>query len=291
MATTHLTAREAQVRDLAADGLTNEAIADQLGLSRRTVEAHLRMIYRKTGLSSRAQLASPPMLVDSPSARIAELEQLLAVRELQLRSYGAAMRRIIDRQFPLYDEEVEIIVSIGADPLEDVVTERHRTRPHPYVIYRVIRPIAALGISSDELVEQMAIRCQIDKADVGIAVEVVVDADQRPLALILFQPGLEQPTEWTLRYRAPGLWDPLRTAGVDRLSWAAGTLDGRYAEGLDELRVRFEFPAGVEGAVLPEQGGAAQIERVSDTEFVFVDRSRTGGRYNWELKMRPLANG
>ncbi|WP_189146799.1 helix-turn-helix transcriptional regulator [Streptomyces lacrimifluminis] len=53
-----LTAREREIAHLVADGLTSPAIAERLCLSRRTVETHISRIYRKTGVSSRAALAS-----------------------------------------------------------------------------------------------------------------------------------------------------------------------------------------------------------------------------------------
>ncbi|WP_405513200.1 ATP-binding protein [Streptomyces canus] len=52
-----LTAREREIAELVADGLTSPAIAEQLCLSRRTVETHISRVYRKTGVSSRAALA------------------------------------------------------------------------------------------------------------------------------------------------------------------------------------------------------------------------------------------
>ena len=58
-----------------------------------------------------------------------------------LASYDAAMRQLIERQFPLFDESVEITVTVGASAGEDLVVERHRTKPKPYLPYRVSRPI------------------------------------------------------------------------------------------------------------------------------------------------------
>jgi len=49
-----LTAREVEVLSLVAAGLMNRQIAERLGVSTRTVDAHLRSIYAKLGLKSRS---------------------------------------------------------------------------------------------------------------------------------------------------------------------------------------------------------------------------------------------
>jgi DNA-binding CsgD family transcriptional regulator len=53
-----LTAQEVQIARLASDGLTNPQIGEQLFLSPRTIEWHLRHIYPKLGIRSRRELAS-----------------------------------------------------------------------------------------------------------------------------------------------------------------------------------------------------------------------------------------
>jgi DNA-binding NarL/FixJ family response regulator/tetratricopeptide (TPR) repeat protein len=52
-----LTERELQLARLVADRKTNPEIAAELFLSRKTVETHLRNIFRKVGVSSRVELA------------------------------------------------------------------------------------------------------------------------------------------------------------------------------------------------------------------------------------------
>lgn len=52
-----LTVREAEVLSLLAEGMTNKDIAQALILSVRTVEAHLRSIYSKLGVTSRTEAA------------------------------------------------------------------------------------------------------------------------------------------------------------------------------------------------------------------------------------------
>lgn len=56
--TATLSAREAQILGLVADGLANREIAEQLHLSRYTVECHIKHIYRKLAVSSRVRAIS-----------------------------------------------------------------------------------------------------------------------------------------------------------------------------------------------------------------------------------------
>jgi DNA-binding NarL/FixJ family response regulator len=62
-----LTGREREIADLVAAGHTNREIAEQLVLSTRTIEAHLRNIYAKLDVRSRVELATavqPPANAD-----------------------------------------------------------------------------------------------------------------------------------------------------------------------------------------------------------------------------------
>ncbi|MDG4765982.1 LuxR C-terminal-related transcriptional regulator [Solwaraspora sp. WMMD406] len=59
-----LTGTEQQVAQLAATGCTNRVIADRLFVSPKTVEANLARVYRKLGISSRAELGAA--MVDRP---------------------------------------------------------------------------------------------------------------------------------------------------------------------------------------------------------------------------------
>jgi DNA-binding CsgD family transcriptional regulator len=56
----NLTAQEAQIARLAAEGCTNPDIGAQLFISPRTVEWHLRNVYTKLGISSRKELRAAP---------------------------------------------------------------------------------------------------------------------------------------------------------------------------------------------------------------------------------------
>jgi DNA-binding CsgD family transcriptional regulator len=50
-----LTARERDVLELLAEGLSNRVVAQRLGISEHTVKFHVSSIYGKLGASSRAQ--------------------------------------------------------------------------------------------------------------------------------------------------------------------------------------------------------------------------------------------
>ena len=58
MTMAELTPREGEVLALAAEGLANDEIATRLAISRRTVEAHMRTLFRKTGVVRRSQLVA-----------------------------------------------------------------------------------------------------------------------------------------------------------------------------------------------------------------------------------------
>ena len=51
-----LTAREREIAELVAAGRTNREVAEQLVLSARTIEAHLRNVFAKLGVRSRVEL-------------------------------------------------------------------------------------------------------------------------------------------------------------------------------------------------------------------------------------------
>jgi DNA-binding NarL/FixJ family response regulator len=52
-----LTPQELQVARFVGEGLSNKEVAAQLFLSPRTIDAHLRSVFAKLGITSRTQLA------------------------------------------------------------------------------------------------------------------------------------------------------------------------------------------------------------------------------------------
>lgn len=53
-----LSRREHDVVRLVTDGLTNDEIGSALGITTRTVEAHLGRVFERAGVASRTELAS-----------------------------------------------------------------------------------------------------------------------------------------------------------------------------------------------------------------------------------------
>jgi DNA-binding NarL/FixJ family response regulator len=51
-----LSARELQIAELVAGGVSRDEVAERLVVSRRTVDSHLQRIYAKLGASGRADL-------------------------------------------------------------------------------------------------------------------------------------------------------------------------------------------------------------------------------------------
>jgi len=303
VAGTQLTHREHEVLHLAIRGLSNDEIAARLAISRRTVEAHMRTLFRKTGVTRRAQLAalaprgdqtaagSPgPQPADGNEDSAVPLSQRLDSSdcERQLRCYAAAVRGLVDRQFPLFEERVEITVLVGEQDGQDIVVERRWTKPKPYLVYRVLCPIGAWADALPFEPEDLALACDVDGQDVQVDVHPVRDVDGQPLVMILFQPGLQTDTEWVLRYRSPKLWNPLRRSGRDTLTWATATLDQRHHPTINELTLKVVFPAGWTGEQMTEQSnlGVIDTERLpsGQTQVTWHHRAPAAAAYHWVLQ-------
>ena len=80
-----LTAREAQVVRLVARGMSNKTIANELGISPRTVEGHVNHVFEKLGVESRTALVhyalANSLFVREPAADVAQPDQLPGTTE------------------------------------------------------------------------------------------------------------------------------------------------------------------------------------------------------------------
>ena len=278
---TDLTAREDEVRRLAVDGLSNDEIAIQLDISRRTVEAHLRTLFRKTGVTRRSQLAG------LAAAEAGESPAAVAVAE-RLAEYEELVRTLVDRQLTLFEERVEITLAVGGDHGPDTVVERRWTTPKPYVVHRMLRPIVPDG-GAGRTAAELAPSCDVHGRDVHADVLTLTESDGLPLAVVLFRPGLSEPTDWTLRYRADGLWDELRDTGADTLFWDTATSRGRggHHPTVTEVVFRLEFPPGWTGVGLTEMSGAGTVGtdvRPSGQQVLeWRDAQPAAAGYRWHL--------
>ncbi len=281
-----LTPRESEVLRLAVDGLSNDAIADRLGISRRTVESHLRTLFRKTGASRRSQLAR---LTGPAGAAVGPADDRLD----RLDRYEAALRGLVDRHLVLFEERVELTFVVAAEDGRDTVLERRWTDPKPYVVYRMLRPIVPFGGAGRDPAE-LEIECDVYGADVSTEVRTVVEADGLPLAVVLFQPGLSVETQWTARYRADGLWDPLRDTAVDEFHWDTATTVGAHRTTLaGAMTVNVVFPPGWTDLDLTETSGvgvgvvaAPTVGPSGHQVLTWRDDDVTATQYGWQLTGR-----
>jgi len=59
-----ITSRELEILEFVSEGLTVKQVATRLGLSPRTVEAHVARLYRKLGVRNRVQAISRAVSLD-----------------------------------------------------------------------------------------------------------------------------------------------------------------------------------------------------------------------------------
>ena len=300
MVRTPLTRREDEVLRLVIDGLSNDEIAARLAISPRTVETHMRTLFRKTGVTRRAQLAAlyqasdasagpwSPSVSDGLVPARSQHRRDSADCEGQLRSHVAAVHGLLHRHLSLFKERVEITLLIGEQDEQDIVVERRWTTPMPYLIYRILGPIVDWPAGPPFELDDLAHACYVEGRDTQADVHPVQDVDGRPLLMILFQPGLHDDTEWVLRYRSPRLWNPLRNSGQDSLDWATATFDQRHPATAGDLTLKVVFPASWTGQRLTEQSDLGVIHTeclpTGQTQVTWRHDTPHAGAYHWVLQ-------
>ncbi|MGH3974762.1 MAG: helix-turn-helix domain-containing protein [Pseudonocardiaceae bacterium] len=302
MTRTKLTYREDEVLRLVINGLSNDEIAARLAISRRTVETHLRTLFRKTGVSRRTQLAAlyqasdasagprSPDAADGLALPLSQHRRDLADCERQLRGYVAAVHGLLHRHLSLFKERVEITLIVGEQDEQDIVVERRWTRPMPYLVYRILGPIVTWPDGPPFELDDLAHACYVEGQDTQVDVHPVQDVNGRPLLMVLFQPGLrdDTETEWVLRYRSPKLWNPLRSVGQDSLEWATATFDQRHPATTSDLTLKVVFPPSWTGEWLTERSDLGVIHTeglpTGQTQVTWHHDTPHAGAYHWILR-------
>jgi hypothetical protein len=88
--------------------------------------------------------------------------------------------------------------------------------------------------------------------------------------------------------KPPTLWNPLRSAGRESLSWATATFDQRHPATTSELALKVVFPASWTAQRLTEKSdlGTIHIERLptGQTQLIWHLDTPHAGAYHWLLE-------
>lgn len=220
--------------------------------------------------------------------------QRLQIAELQVgqQQYHKAIAHVADHSRSQCRETLEITAFIGVTDEADYVIERHHTKPAYPVPHRTFRPIISTGKDSrPPHIQDIRLQTRGHGSGHITALPLV---DQTPLQIwLIFEPSMNDATDWEVEYRTHGLWGPLRQTGVDRMYWNDRPPIGNGGQSiLDQLVIKFVFPRSDDTPSVKEIFGvgevaAARIEDGGNWIVVFRDRQPAGRRYEWEIAHRP----
>jgi len=189
-----------------------------------------------------------------------------------------------------------LTVTIGADDEGDTIVEHRHTIPKPRVTQRAIRPIVPDG---KRILGMADIDFDSTLADIAGNITMLLLAKiHRPRVWLVFDPGLTEPFDWTIRYRPSGLWAPLRRKGFDHLAWTDRLPAGDGGNSvLTELVVKFLFPDGDRSPTVVERHGFGvcsapqHLSAGEGWQIVWRDPHPAGRRYEWDVAqaVRPPA--
>lgn len=201
--------------------------------------------------------------------------------------YRRILERLIDRQGLNYEERLHIHVYVGESDADDRVVEEHVTTPTPRLYYRSLRPIYPRGGKLSY--EDMQFEVKIVNGNGNASVSLLSESPMR--VFIMFDPTIEQPITWTLAYKAPTLWAPLRRDGVDGLSWDARTPNGRQVPTFTWFAMTFHFPAAVTQAQIDaDRDDGVYRESTSvdgGLERTWVYDGKISELVRWDIATRP----
>ncbi|MEU4687486.1 hypothetical protein [Actinoplanes sp. NPDC023714] len=211
----------------------------------------------------------------------------LALQEAVHQRYLDAIRRISDREKPLFSETLEVLVTVGADDDSDRIVEKRVTTPEPLVTHRTVRPIVPTGTDRPALLDEISFRAVRPAA--GTITTLPLEQTRLLRVWLIFDPAMTTRTEWQVEYRPRGLWRPLRERGWDQLAWddrlpAASGAPSAFTR----FVVTFSFPESDQPPSVKErQGYGRTAEPARDHrgrwEVVWRDEEPAGRRYVWDL--------
>jgi hypothetical protein len=181
-----------------------------------------------------------------------------------------------------FTEDLELAVWVGATAKEDRVLERRRTRPAHQLGQRkltLISPYA--GTDTDKVSITPTLR--VTNAPIG-ASWMPIDIAGRGIVHFVPEANCEA-LEWELDYTIPGgLWNPLRSAGVDVFRYDVRTFP------IGRLSIRFMFGANAD-AVSVQERNRRGTTRDGDGPLAgrsilwTADSPTMATRYEWDIRV------
>ncbi|HEX8630241.1 MAG TPA: hypothetical protein VF755_18950 [Catenuloplanes sp.] len=221
---------------------------------------------------------------------LAEANRQLTDQRAGHQLYVDAIEHILDRETPLYQEKLEVTITIGVDDTTDTIVERRQTTPHRRVMHRGIRPIVPVDGQRVVRMDDIGFTATIPDGPGRITRFALVERTQYLRVWLVFESGLTAPVRWKVEYRPRGLWAPLRQRGWDHLAWNDRLPTGNGgASALTDLRFRFVFPNSarpprlVELHDLGRRSAARRIEGTDQWLIEWRDAQPAGRRYEWDL--------
>jgi hypothetical protein len=208
---------------------------------------------------------------------------------LEANRYRDILRRLIDRQGLNYEESLHIHAYIGTSDDEDRIIEKHVTSPTPRLYYRSLRPVYPSG--GKLTFEELECDVQIVSGN-GVRASLSLLLEDPLRVLVMFDPAVDHPIEWTLAYKPKGLWTPLRKNGVDDMAWDARTPSGRQDEfTFTKFVATFHFPKGVTEAQVNANVTGGQYTEATDPEGclerTWTYSDKINRRLTWDVTMSP----
>ncbi|MEV6345826.1 hypothetical protein [Actinoplanes sp. NPDC051851] len=216
-----------------------------------------------------------------------EATSALALQRAGHQHYLDAIQRISEREKPLFQEAVEVVVTIGGDDESDRIVEKRTTSPEPLVTHRTMRPI--VPTDTDRLARLDEIEFKASRTFAGTITALPLEQTRTLRVWLIFDPAMTTPTEWQVEYRPRGLWRPLRERGWDQLVWedrlpaASGS-----PSAFTRFQVTFLFPESDQPPSVKERQGYGTVREPfrnsrNQWEVVWLDEKPAGRRYVWDL--------